>query len=40
MDRIQLSQSCRAITKRQLVSITKSPRVPVTYLIDLGRMKD
>ena len=39
MDKVQLPRG-RRVTKRNLLFIIKSPGVPGTHLIGLGRMKD
>ena len=33
-----LPQRCRATARRQLTFSTKSPEIPSTHMIDLGRM--
>ena len=38
MDRVQLSQGCGATTRRLFLT-NKSPEIPGTHLIDLGRNK-
>ena len=39
LDGIQLSQGYRATMRRQFTFTGKSPEVPGTYLIELGRTK-
>ena len=39
MDGVRLSQCHRATTRRQFTFTTRSPGVPGTHLIDIGRRK-
>ena len=39
VDRIHMSQGCKATLSRQVTLTTKSPEVHVTHLINLGRIK-
>ena len=39
MNSVEMSQSCRAIQGDTSLVSTKSPGVPGTHLIDLGRME-
>ena len=39
MDAVQLPQGYRATTRRQFTFNTKSPGIPGTHFVDIGRMK-